>query len=491
MPLEAELPATPDGVVIREVVYDVAHEDGCGFPPDVLQLRAAAVPSNGTASKKIRDMTIAEFVAVAQKTLSKREERKYRKFGIFFETKGKKSVSTFVKFMESHEIYWAEDFVRLSEKTIESLMGRPLVDNGGSLALFDAMYKLRSAEAKERDRISHLSEDYNSPRAVGEPVVFTLVHAEIQQISEVDVVAQRFKAQVFLQFRIKDGAKDPTLADGGDEFPFDDDGKPTFLAPIGWYMNQFNVSNSVSGEPMDWIMRHKMSDGDDLLISLRFAGVFYEDFEVNAFPFDIQALQIRVCVDNCRCEGRTPVVIEVEQVRPGGKPPTHFVQLEGFQIADEWDIAVMPDDGKFKKGSLFAVPYENMTYDHEGNPAKYSSLRLTATIRRKATFYVTNIMIQVMLLTGLGLMQFFLPVSVPEERMAVTLTMVLAIVGFKCVARTVSFAVGASNHARGLCVAPAGSSSQRWSRRCHTRRSSTTTSGGASSCCVPRPSRAA
>ena len=78
MPLEAELPATPDGVVIREVVYDVAHEDGCGFPPDVLQLRAAAVPSNGTASKKIRDMTIAEFVAVAQKTLSKREERKYR-----------------------------------------------------------------------------------------------------------------------------------------------------------------------------------------------------------------------------------------------------------------------------------------------------------------------------------------------------------------------------------------------------------------------------
>ena len=40
-------------------------------------------------------------------------------------------------------------------------------------------------------------------------------------------------------------------------------------------------------------------------------------------------------------------------------------------------------------------------------------------------------MIQVMLLTGLGLMQFFLPSNVPEERMAVTLTMVLAIVGFK------------------------------------------------------------
>ena len=39
--------------------------------------------------------------------------------------------------------------------------------------------------------------------------------------------------------------------------------------------------------------------------------------------------------------------------------------------------------------------------------------------------------VQVMLLTGLGLMQFFLPSNVPEERMAVTLTMVLAIVGFK------------------------------------------------------------
>jgi hypothetical protein len=175
-----------------------------------------------------------------------------------------------------------------------------------------------------------------------------------------------------------------------------------------------------------------MADGDDLLISLRFAGVFAEDFELNAFPFDIQALQIRLFVDNCKREGKVPVIIEVEkQSGDDPPPPNHFVRLGGFQVADEWDVATMPNDGPILRGSLYAVPYEIETYDHEGKIATFSSLRLTATIRRKATFYVTNIMIQVMLLTGLGLMQFFLPANVPEERMAVTLTMVLAIVGFK------------------------------------------------------------
>ena len=235
-------------------------------------------------------------------------------------------------------------------------------------------------------------------------------------------------------------SKKGKAAAGGDEFPFDDEGNPTFLAPIGWYMKQFDVYNSVSGEPIEWLMRHSMvekidndhPEGDNLLITLRFAGMFAEDFELNAFPFDIQALQIRLFVDNCKREGKVPVIIEVEkQSGDDPPPPNHFVRLGGFQVADEWDVATMPEDGKKLRGSLYAVPYEIWTYDHKGKPATYASLRLTATIRRKATFYVGNIMFLVMLLTGLGLMQFFLPSNMPEERMAVTLTMVLAIVGFK------------------------------------------------------------
>ena len=422
-----ELPAPP--VVLDQEVVPPEGQEGCGFPPNAFQRKPPADQTNDTKkdTKKIQDMTIAEFVEKARSTMTKRQDKKARLFGFSFERKG--NASTFVRFLESQEIFSAADFVTLSEKTVESLMGRSLIEHGGSLALLDAMYKLRSDELKRRKRMDNMREDYNSPREVKDPVKFILVHAEVEQINEVDVVAQRFKARVIVQFRVKDGAKDKTLAEGGDEFPFDDEGNPTFLAPIGWYMKQFDVYNSVSGEPIEWLMRHNMVEGDDLLITLRFAGMFAEDFELNAFPFDIQALQIRLFVDCCKREGRMPVEIEVQPSED--KAPNHFVRLGGFQVADEWDVATMPKDGKILRGSLYAVPYEIETYDHKGRQATFSSLRLTATIRRKATFYVTNIMIQVMLLTGLGLMQFFLPSNVPEERMAVTLTMVLAIVGFK------------------------------------------------------------
>ena len=421
-----ELPAPP--VVLDQEVVPPEGQEGCGFPPNAFQLKPPADQTNETVPKKIKDMTIAEFVEKARSTMTKRQDKKARLFGFSFERKG--NAATFVRFLESQEIFSADDFVRLSEKTVESLMGRSLIEHGGSLALLDAMYKLRSDDKKERDRLSHVKEESRK----GNPVKFILVHAEVEQINEVDVVAQRFKARVIVQFRVKDGAKDKTLAEGGDEFPFDDLGNPTFLAPIGWYMKQFDVYNSVSGEPIEWLMRHSMVDkveGDDLLITLRFAGMFAENFELEAFPFDIQALQIRLFVDCCKREGRMPVEIEVDK-QSEDKPPNHFVRLGGFQVADEWDVATMPKDKKkILRGSLYAVPYEIETYDHEGKTSTFSSLRLTVTIRRKATFYVTNIMIQVMLLTGLGLMQFFLPSNVPEERMAVTLTMVLAIVGFK------------------------------------------------------------
>ena len=50
------------------------------------------------------------------------------------------------------------------------------------------MYKLRSDDKKERDRLSHVKEESRK----GNPVKFLLVHAEVEQINEVDVVAQRF-----------------------------------------------------------------------------------------------------------------------------------------------------------------------------------------------------------------------------------------------------------------------------------------------------------
>ena len=62
-------------------------------------------------------------------------------------------------------------------------------------------------------------------------------------------MAIRAGAEVFCQFRILGGALDEALATGGCDFPLDENGKPTFQPPAGWYIEQFSVRNAVPPAP--------------------------------------------------------------------------------------------------------------------------------------------------------------------------------------------------------------------------------------------------
>jgi hypothetical protein len=80
-----------------------------------------------------------------------------------------------------------------------------------------------------------------------------------------------------------------------DEFPLAADGKPTFRPPLGWYMNQLDMNNAESWQKLEarWEKRDQ-----DLVINIRIEGTFVVSYELQSFPFDVQASLVALGVLN-------------------------------------------------------------------------------------------------------------------------------------------------------------------------------------------------
>ena len=91
---------------------------------------------------------------------------------------------------------------------------------------------------------------------------------------------------MFIILRFKDGALDDDLVKEFDGFPVDNEGKPTFLPSATWFLKQIEFSN---GQDLQYSDHKVITAGKDLKLILRLEGVFFERFELQAFPFDLQA----------------------------------------------------------------------------------------------------------------------------------------------------------------------------------------------------------
>merc|ERR1711988_796543 len=78
------------------------------------------------------------------------------------------------------------------------------------------------------------------------------------------------------------------------------------------------------------------------------------------------------------------------------------------------------------RGKLSVTPYLSGHDDRF-----FPSLEITATISRKSIFYLVNVMLPAMMLTLLSFLQHVMPVDLPDERLAITLTLLLSLVGLK------------------------------------------------------------
>ena len=78
-------------------------------------------------------------------------------------------------------------------------------------------------------------------RPARQPLLLELLEFELQKLHSLDVHSQTFKAQVWMEFVVSGGARDPYLSAKGNDFPVDENGNPTFKPPLGWYMAQVDA----------------------------------------------------------------------------------------------------------------------------------------------------------------------------------------------------------------------------------------------------------
>ena len=101
----------------------------------------------------------------------------------------------------------------------------------------------------------------------------TVRNVEVTRIADIDILSQRFHAEVVVQLAFEGGAHDEHLSNPDDSFPLDSLGRPTFRPSAAWYMKQVDFNNAIEYKTLDAKI---LKDGDDLLMNMRFEGTFSE-----------------------------------------------------------------------------------------------------------------------------------------------------------------------------------------------------------------------
>ena len=142
------------------------------------------------------------------------------------------------------------------------------------------------------------------------PLNLVLKEVEVQKMHTLDVLHQSFQAQIWTEFVVPGGAKDPYLKAKGEVFPFDgESSKPLFRPSLGWYMAQADYRNALEYKIID---AKTMERGDDLVMAIRVNGTFTEIFELDDYPCDVQGLTTTLNF-NCRYHGPMPINISVAE----------------------------------------------------------------------------------------------------------------------------------------------------------------------------------
>ena len=137
-------------------------------------------------------------------------------------------------------------------------------------------------------------------RAPIEPKLQTLTvrMVEVNRIADIDIITQRFRAEVVLQLAFEGGAKDEDLNNPYAGFPLDSWNRPTFRPSAAWYMAQVDFNNAIEYKTLDAKI---VPDGDDLLMNLRFEGVFSEISTCSHHRPCLWPLHSCSCLSTCTC----------------------------------------------------------------------------------------------------------------------------------------------------------------------------------------------
>lgn len=181
---------------------------------------------------------------------------------------------------------------------------------------------------------------------------------------------QSFNAQIWVEFIVEGGARDPDLSAKGEVFPIGADGKPTFRPSLAWYMAQVDMRNALTFRVVD---AKTMTRDHDLVMAMRMEGCFAEIYELERFPFDQQGLTVMINF-NCRVGGPLPMEISVAE--------NCKVVLSCVRVcppSKEWEVAPELSMRAFNLGA------------EDGVDRIFPAISFTAMVRRRPFFYVVNL----------------------------------------------------------------------------------------------------
>ena len=239
---------------------------------------------------------------------------------------------------------------------------------------------------------------------------FELRQCQFVQLSSIDVTADSFSGQIYIELWCAGGANDRDLSAPGDSFPLDDAGKPTFRPPIRWYAAQMDFNNALSYSAMGEVV--VKTDGDDIGFAMRYEGTWFAGMELKLFPFDSQLLKVSICM-NTRTTGMIPAALVVVP------SAAHQLRLEagGFAPRQQWRMHPY----------LTAEPL----LVGETDDRKFPSLNVSALVTRRPGFILSNIALPVGLFVPIAHLQFSFPLDDHANRVMVPVTMLLTAAAYK------------------------------------------------------------
>lgn len=125
--------------------------------------------------------------------------------------------------------------------------------------------RLARRDAKRRLGMRVLGHALAPPkREMPKPLLRTLTVrlVELNRLWDIDIIGQRFKAELVVQLAFEGGATDPDLSRldfAG--FPLDGFGRPTFRPSAAWFMEQVDFNNALEYKTLD---KKVFLSGDDV-----------------------------------------------------------------------------------------------------------------------------------------------------------------------------------------------------------------------------------
>jgi len=240
-----------------------------------------------------------------------------------------------------------------------------------------------------------------------------LLQVDLMKLHEIDISKSTFKAQIWIEFKLKDGALDEHLSKEGAVFPIGADGEPTFRPSAGWYQSMVDFRSAIAFRVVDAKI---LKRGTDLHLAMRYEGTFAEVFELGDFPFDNQGLTI-VLNFNCRVGGELPIELTIS--------PQCAVTLSCIDVcppAREWDVATHLNVRALSLGAEY------------GSERVFPALAFTAEVRRKPLYHVLNLALPMGCFSLLSLLQALVDNNSEgsiNHRAQLTLMMVLTASAYK------------------------------------------------------------